>query len=440
MARGQTCPPASSGPPQNGHGGRPAATTAWARRDERPGGGAGEPDAQQRRAVVVVVVDQRRVVVVAPRRLGQRLGLDDDPLVVGVPGQRHRADPELLLDRRVQRGRVGCLGRRHGGYVGLAGRPAYDLVEQRLDPLGEHRHLLLLQRDARRPAAAAGLQEEGALPGLADGARHEPLGRVVLEDDASHASRPYAVAAGAAPPRTASEAAAPFRRLRRAPLRGTRKPRSLPRSLLRIDERSQRRVGDDAHRRRVDHQPLELVEVHAEGVGEHRLDDVAVRDDDVDGVVAEPGVPVAHGVDRAGLHVAHRLAALARERHRRRVRLDDLPERVLGELLQLAAGPVAVAHLAQPVVDVPLHRVVPGEHQVGGLQAALQRAGDHGGQRYAGQPGGQRASPGCGRCRPGRRPRSSRRARRRRWPSCGRGGRAGRWSRPTNSTWGTMGR
>ena len=201
------------------------------------------------------------------------------------------------------------------------------------------------------------------------------------------------------------------------------------------------RVADDAHRGRVDDDPLELVEVHAERVGEHRLDDVAVRDDDVDGVVAEPGVPVAHGVDGAGLHVAHRLAALAGERHRRRVRLDDLPQRVLGELLQLTAGPVAVAHLADPLVDVPLDRVVPGEQQVGGLQAALQRAGDDGGQRHGGQPGRPARSPGRGRRRRGRRPRSSRRARRRRWRWCGRGGRAGRWSRPPKLYgWGTMGR
>ena len=112
-------------------------------------------------------------------------------------------------------------------------------------------------------------------------------------------------------------------------------------------------VGHDAHRARVDDEPLELVEVHARARRRARLDDVAVRHDGVDRVVAEPGVPVAHGVDGAGLHVAHRLAALAGERHRRRVRLHDLPQRVLGELLQLAAGPVAVAHLADPVVDVP---------------------------------------------------------------------------------------
>ena len=96
---------------------------------------------------------------------------------------------------------------------------------------------------------------------------------------------------------------------------------------------------------------------------------------------------------RAHLHVAHRLTALAGERHRRRVRLDHLPQRVLGELLELLARPVAVAHLADPVVDVPGHVVAPGEHQVGRLEAALQRAGDDRRQRHRREPAGQGASP-----------------------------------------------
>src|SRR6478672_5245544 len=110
--------------------------------DEGAGRGPGEPDAQQRRAVDLVVVDQRRVVLVAVVvSLGQRLGLDHDALVVGVPDQGHHTDPELLLDRRVERRGVGGLGRCDSGDVGLAGRPAYHLVEQRVDPFGEHRHL-----------------------------------------------------------------------------------------------------------------------------------------------------------------------------------------------------------------------------------------------------------------------------------------------------------
>ena len=48
-----------------------------------------------------------------------------------------------------------------------------DLVEQLLEPVGQHRHLLLLQRDRHHPRAVGGLQEEGALAGLADGARDE---------------------------------------------------------------------------------------------------------------------------------------------------------------------------------------------------------------------------------------------------------------------------
>ena len=84
----------------------------------------------------------------------------------------------------------------------------------------------------------AGLQEEGALPGLADRARDEALGRVVLEDDARHAIRPYvvtpsrAVPAPPAPPPTSASESPPCAGAVRF-VRGTRKPRSPPTSLAR---------------------------------------------------------------------------------------------------------------------------------------------------------------------------------------------------------------
>ena len=220
--------------------------------------------------------------------------------LVGVPGQRHGADAELLLDRRVKRGGVRRLGRRDRRHVGLArrsaGRPRRAATSTRS---ASTQHLLLLQRDARRAAAAAGLQEEGARAGLADGARHEPLGRVVLKTMRAMrrtlCGRGRRCLASRRRRRGRRRRPADASGVRTAVLRGTRKPRSLPRSLAPTTNGPQRRVGDDADRRRVDDQALELVEVHAQRVGEHRLDDVAVRHHDVDGVVAEAGVPLAHG-------------------------------------------------------------------------------------------------------------------------------------------------
>ena len=73
-----------------------------------------------------------------------------------------------------------------------------------------------------------------------------------------------------------------------------------------------------------------------------------------DGVLAvlrlDPGVPVAYGVDGAGLHGAHRLAA--GEGRGRGVLLDDLHQRFVGEFGELAARPVAVVALADPLVGV----------------------------------------------------------------------------------------
>ena len=63
-----------------------------------------------------------------------------------LPGQAHRADPELLLDRGVQRLVVLGVGRGQRGHRGVAAAAAQHLVEQLVDPLGEDRDLRLLQR------------------------------------------------------------------------------------------------------------------------------------------------------------------------------------------------------------------------------------------------------------------------------------------------------
>ena len=66
------------------------------------------------------------------------------------------------------------------------------------------------------------------------------------------------------------------------------------------------------------------------------------------------GVPVADRRRRPGLHVAHRLAA--REGDATRVALHDLPQRLLGQLLELPTGPVAVPALGQPLVELDVER------------------------------------------------------------------------------------
>ena len=56
-------------------------------------------------------------------------------------------------------------------------------VEELGDPLPQDLDLLLLQRDGGDLHTRARLEEERALPGLADGARHEAFGRVEAMDD-----------------------------------------------------------------------------------------------------------------------------------------------------------------------------------------------------------------------------------------------------------------
>ena len=177
------CPEGSSGPPQNGQGGRPAATTAWARRAKaRACGGV-------RTTLSRLVLSGRPgsssqgTPPSSPSGLsGGGLGvvveaLDDDPARLAVPREGDRHDPELDLDGCVERKVVAiCRGRL------LARGAARHLVEDVVDPVGEDGHLLLLERDRRDRPALAGLEKEDPLTGRPDGARDESLGGVELED------------------------------------------------------------------------------------------------------------------------------------------------------------------------------------------------------------------------------------------------------------------
>ena len=109
----------------------------------------------------------------------------------------------------------------------------------------------------------------------------------------------------------------------------------------------------------------------------------------------------------------------AGEHRGRRVLLHDLPQRVLGQLLERPAGPVAVPALAQPVVGLDLE-LAAGRDGAGGLPAAVQRAGDDRGERHLASRSATACGLGSCRARRGARRASSRPGRRRRWPSSGR--------------------
>src|SRR3954470_3813537 len=155
----------------------------------------GDADAQHVRPVFAVGERLRGGSLLA---FGGGVRLDDDAVVVSVPGESERADPELLHQRCVERRGVdevrGCRRRD----VGLVAESAAYLVEEFGQALGQGGDLDLLQRDTRHPAALARLQEEGALARLPDGAGHEPVGRVEEVDLAWHRSTLRWLAAGAA--------------------------------------------------------------------------------------------------------------------------------------------------------------------------------------------------------------------------------------------------
>src|SRR5262249_56182527 len=90
----------------------------------------GDPYPQRVRAALDVGQDGLPV----GRLLPGRLRLDDHQVLLAVPGQPHRADPELLVHRRLQRLGVGGL---RGVRQVLAHLP-FDLVHQLPPPTPHH--------------------------------------------------------------------------------------------------------------------------------------------------------------------------------------------------------------------------------------------------------------------------------------------------------------
>ena len=163
------CPSGSNGLLQSGHGGRPAATTSLGVLGEITCLAEGQKDPQSVGPVLPVLQHD----LLADLLLGQGKQFDDHLRALTVPGQAHRADPELRLDRRGQRE---FAGRDAAGSVGLGAEPAGHLGDQRAEAIGEHRYLLFLAGDGKHPPAVDDLQEEFAFAGLPDGSGKEPVG------------------------------------------------------------------------------------------------------------------------------------------------------------------------------------------------------------------------------------------------------------------------
>jgi hypothetical protein len=92
------------------------------------------------------------------------------------------------------------------------------------------------------------------------------------------------------------------------------------------EERPQRRVSDHGQRAGIGLDPLALIEVQSQAIGDDGLDDITVGADQVYGILAEPGVPIPDRGHRPVLHVRHGFPVRTWERHRARVRLHHAPK------------------------------------------------------------------------------------------------------------------
>ena len=151
------CPAGSSGSPQNGHGGRPAPTTAAARsakarataglsRTRSTSRSAARSDVRRARASASVVRSSSVDAACA--------SITSTP---ASPSQTSAIVPTRNSSSIGRSSGAAVLqsGGRDRGRAGSAGAPQH-LVEQLVDPLGQGRDLLLLQRDAGHAAGRRG--------------------------------------------------------------------------------------------------------------------------------------------------------------------------------------------------------------------------------------------------------------------------------------------
>ena len=133
---------------------RPAGRDDGARRAWRTRGPrAGEPDPQQVRPVELG--RRRRLGVLGSSSVDGACASITTRSVVAVPGQRHARRPGTPPSIGCPAAPVVELGRGDGRDGADPPVRRDDLVEQLVDALGQHRHLLLLQRDAGRSGRRA---------------------------------------------------------------------------------------------------------------------------------------------------------------------------------------------------------------------------------------------------------------------------------------------
>ena len=270
-----------------------------------------------------------------------------------------------------------------GAAAGTGAAPpdaAHDLVEQPLDALGEDLHLLLLQRHGHDLGPGPGLQEEHALARLSHGAGDEPVGRVEGVQLSRHRSSLYrpragrATAAGAAADGCVGARAAPPTG---DPSAAAATSKSPPVSLMRSTNgrRSVYRTTLTEHG--VDLDALERVEVHARA--RRRVIDLITSPCETIAYVAsgaEPRVPVAHRADRAGCHVGHRLAVGTGERPRRSgAACTTFHSGSFEQRLERLPGPVAVAALPDPLVDLERRRAGRGAARIASAVSRVRSSG-----------------------------------------------------------------
>ena len=213
-----------------------------------------------------------------------------------------------------------------------------DAVEEGDGLGGEQRDLLLLHEHGELRRLLAGLEVEGALAGLADGAGAEGVDGVELDL--------LTLMIGSS--------AFPSLARRRRSGSGGRSSSRVPVS-LHFTSATPCAESERGDRRRRHDDALEQVEVHAGVVRDRGLDRVGVRHDH-DQLARVVGHHRFERGDHARLHLRDRLAA--REPGARRRALHHLPEVGLGEVGELAAGPLAVVGLEHAVERAHLEAVV----------------------------------------------------------------------------------